>query len=125
MSFSYGLDPKYKINDVADPDDGKDDAGHHHIRPHHHEKSDPHHQRHRDDDAELGLHRHTLLLYKGIQMLFVKLCAHKPVVELLGGVCKEKYRQQEKGHRGQDGKHDTDAAQTQAKESQNQKDQPF
>lgn len=62
MSFSYGLDSEYKIDDVADPDDGKDDAGNYHICPHHHKKSDPHHQCHRDDDAEFGLHRHALFL---------------------------------------------------------------
>ena len=62
MSFSYGLDPEHEINDMADPDDGKNDAGHHHIRPHHHKKADSHHQRHRDDDAEFGLHRHALFL---------------------------------------------------------------
>ena len=90
------FDPKYKINDMADPDDGQNDTGHKHIRPHHHKEADPHHQRHRDDDSQLGLHRHPLFLHKGFQVLFVELGAYKPVVELLGGVCKAEYRRQEK-----------------------------
>ena len=86
----FDIDNTVAPFDVADPDDSEDDAGNKHVCPHHHEKSDPHHQRHRDDDAELGLHRHAFFLHKAFQVLFVELCAHKPVVELLGGVCKEK-----------------------------------
>ena len=73
---------------MADPDDSQNDTGHKHICPHHHEKADPHYQCHWDDDAELSLHRHPLFLDKALQMLFVELGAHKPVVEFLGGVGK-------------------------------------
>ena len=77
------FDPKCKVYDVADPDDGQNDTGHHHIRPHHHEKSDPHHQRHRDDDAELGLHRHAFFLHKAFQVLFVELIQFKKPLRLI------------------------------------------
>ena len=110
---------------MADPDDGEDHAGYDYAGPRHHEEADSHYQRHRDDDAQLGLYRHALFLYKGFQVLFVKFRTDKPVVELLGGVCKEKYRQQEKGHRGQDGQRHADAPQPQAEKAQNQKYQPF
>ena len=70
----YGIvfDPKYKINDMADPDDGEDDAGNHHVRPHHHEKAKAHQQRYRDDDAHLSLHRHALFLHKKTPDVFCK-----------------------------------------------------
>ena len=119
------FDPKYKINDVADPDDGQNDTGHKHIRPHHHEKAYAHHQRHRDDNAELGLHRHPLFLYKGFKVLLIQLGAYKPVVELLGGVCKVEHRRQKKRHGGQDGQRHPDTAKPQAKKAQNQEYQPF
>ncbi len=106
---------------MADPDDGEDDAGNHHVRPHHHEKAKAHQQRYRDDDAHLSLHRHALFLHKRLQMFFVKLSAHKPVVEFLGRIGKAKHRHQEKGHCRQDGQRHADAAQSQAEESQNQK----
>lgn len=64
---------------MADPDDGQNDTGHKHIRPHHHKEADPHHQRHRDDDAQLGLHRHPLFLYKGFKVLLIQLGTHKPI----------------------------------------------
>lgn len=88
---------------MANPDDGQNDAWHKHICPHHHKKADPHYQRHRDDDAQLGLHRHSLFLYKGLQVLFVKLGAHKPVVQLLRGICKAEHRHKKKGTVGRMG----------------------
>ena len=88
---------------MADPDDGEDDAGNHHVRPHHHEKAKAHQQRYRDDDAHLSLHRHALFLHKRLQMFFVKLSAHKPVVEFLGRIGKAKHRHQEKGTVGRMG----------------------
>ena len=110
---------------MADPDDGQNDTGHKHIRPHHHKETDPHYQRHRDDNAELGLHRHALFLYKGFQMLLIQLGAYKPVVELLGGVCKAEYRRQKKRHCRQDRQRHSYAPKPQAEEAQNQKYQPF
>ena len=106
------FDSKYKINDMADPDDGEDDAGNHHVRPHHHEKAKAHQQRYRDDDAHLSLHRHSLFLHKRLQMFFVKLSAHKPVVEFLGRIGKAKHRHQEKGYCRQDGQSNAAAAQS-------------
>ena len=117
--------PKYKVNDVADPDDGQNDTGHQHIRPHHHEKSDPHHQCHRDDDSQLSLHRHPLFLYKGFQVLFVKPGAYKPVVEFLGGVGKAEQKKKKKWDGRKNRNHYTDTTQSQAKKTKNQKYQPL
>ena len=125
FSFSYGLHPKYKINNVADPDDGEDHAGYDYAGPHHHEEADSHHQRHRDDDAQLGLYRHPFFLHKGFQVLFVKFRTDKPVVELLGGVGKAEHRRQKKRHGRQDRQRHSYAPKPQAEEAQNQKYQPF
>lgn len=96
---------------MADPDDSQNDTGHKHICPHHHEKADPHYQRHRDDDTELGLHRHLLFLYKGFQVLLVKLGAYKPVVKLLRGIGKADHRRQKKRYCRQDWQRHPDTAQ--------------
>ena len=103
--------PQTKIDNVTDPDNGQNDTGHKHICPHHHEKADPHYQRHRDDDTDLGLHRHLLFLYKGFQVLLVKLGAYKPVVKLLRGIGKADHRRQKKRYCRQDWQRHPDTAQ--------------
>lgn len=76
---------------MANPDDSEDDTGNQDIRPHHHEEAEAHEQRHGNDDTYLGLHRHALFLDKAIQVLLIHLRPHKPVVELLGRIRKEKH----------------------------------
>lgn len=106
--------PKHKIINMANPNDCQQDAGGPYSGTHHHKKSKSHKQSDRNNDAKLGLHRHSFLFYKRIQVFLVHLGADKPIVQFLRRFCKEKHRSQEKRHCWQDGKGDSYTPQAQA-----------
>ena len=76
---------------MTNPNDSEDNAGNQDICPHHHKEAEAHEQRHGNDDTEFCLYRHALFLDKAIQVLLIHLRPHKPVVELLGRIRKEKH----------------------------------
>ena len=68
---------------MAYPDDSQNDARHKDTTSHHQEKTNSHDDGNGNEDSKLCFDRHSFFLDKALQMFFVHLRPHKPVMEFL------------------------------------------
>ena len=108
--------PEEEIQNVAYPHNGYADSSHRHIF--HAYKFDDHNYGHHADDLAFGSKRHGSVLHKTVQMFFVKVCSHKPGMELFRAFCEAEQRCHIKGNRRQDRKDNPDGAKSKAKKPQ-------
>lgn len=62
------------------PYKGKNNARYKNTGTHHHKEAESHQQGDGGQYRQFGLEQHTLLLYKGLQMLLIHLGVNKPIV---------------------------------------------
>ena len=96
----HGLYPKEEVQQVAYPHNGKADPSNRHLA--HHKEADCHNYSHCPHDSQFRSHRHGPLLHKAAQMLFIKVCAYKPVMEPPRTFGKAEYSR----HKERDGRED-------------------
>ena len=100
---------------MGDPYGGEYGAGYVESLSKHHYKTENHEGRHGSQYFDFGLFCHALALYIGLKVVFIKLCAEKPVMQPFRRLGKAEHRNEKKRNGGQNGEHYSDAAERQAK----------
>ena len=100
---------------MAYPDNGNTDPSDRHVF--HADKTNRHDHSYHANDLQLGSHRHGTLLHKTLQMLLIQIASGKPVMQLLGTLCKTEQGCHVKRNRRQDRKYDPHRSKSQTETS--------
>ena len=110
---------------MTNPDHCQNPAGNPDLFSCHHKETEPHQNRHRCHNAKFRLTGHPSFFLKRLQVLLIKLCPQKPLLQPFRALGKAEHRPQIKRNCGENGEKNSDRPQPQTNTAQQQKNPSF